>query len=241
MVTAFDSDVPGNRLLAALPPEAYQRLVPHLETVILSPQQTLYEAGEAIDYVYFPHHCVISIINLMEDGSTIEVGLVGREGMIGIPVLLGSPQGMLHRALVQIADNAVRIRASVLQAEFNRGGALQRLVLRYVQAWLIQVSQSVACNRFHTIEERLARQLLLIQDALQADEFSLTQEFLAQMLGTRRSGITVAAGTLSQAGMIHYTRGKIQVIDREGLEATSCECYSVIRDEFARLLQDIQP
>jgi CRP-like cAMP-binding protein len=235
MSVPIDSSARQNRLLAALSDEAYQRLVPHLELVSLLPQQILYQAGEPITHVYFPHRSVISLINLMEDGSTIEVGLVGREGMVGLPVILGDAN-YLHQAFVQIGDRAMRIRAEVLKAEFNRGGALQTLLLRYVQALLTQVSQSAACNRFHTIEERLARQLLLIQDALQSQEFLLTQESLAQMLGARRSGVTVAAGTLSQAGMIRYARGRIFVLDREGLEATACECYRVIRDEFDRLL-----
>lgn len=237
MTVGVDSGEPQNRLLAALPSQDYQRLRPHLELVSFAPQQVLYEAGEPIDYVYFPHRSAISLINIMEDGSTIEVGLVGREGMVGIPAILDE-SSKVHRAYVQIADSAMRIRAEVLRAEFNRGGALQSLLLRYVQALLTQVSQSAACNRFHTIEERLSRQLLMVQDALESSEFPLTQEALAQMLGARRSGVTVAAGALNQAGMIWYSRGKITILHREGLEATSCECYRVIRDEFMRLLGD---
>lgn len=237
MSVCLDSGAPQNRLLAALPSDVYQRLQPYLEPVSLSAQQVLYDVDEPISHVYFPHRAVVSLINLMEDGSTIEVGLVGREGMVGVSSILGGTN-RAHRAFVQIPDSAMRLRAEVLKAEFDQGGPLQVLLLRYIQALLTQVSQSAACNRFHTIEERLARQLLLIQDALQCNEFPLTQEFIAQMLGARRSGVTVAAGALNQAGMIRYTRGKITVLNREGLEATSCECYRLIQDEFARLLND---
>lgn len=229
-----ETGTPINQLLAALPAEDYQRLLPHLDLVTLTSQQVLYELGEPIFQVYFPNRSIISLINTMEDGATIEVGLVGREGMVGIPAILNDAVS-IHRAFVKIPDTALRIRADVLRAEFNRGGALQTLLLRYTQLLLVQLSQSAACNRFHTIEERLARQLLLIQDSLQANEFPLTQEFLAQILGTRRSGVTVAAGALNQAGMIRYTRGRITILNREGLEATACECYQVIQEEFKRL------
>jgi CRP-like cAMP-binding protein len=229
-----ESGIPDNQLLAALSIEDYQRLAPHLELVTLRPQQVLYEVGEPILNVYFPNRSIISLINTMEDGATIEVGLVGREGMVGIPVILDDDVS-IHRAFVKIPDTALRVRADILKAEFNQGGTLQRLLLRYTQLLLVQLSQAAACNRFHTIEERLARQLLLIQDSLQTSEFPLTQEFLAQILGTRRSGVTVAAGAFNQAGMIRYSRGRITILNREGLEATSCECYQVIRKEFKRL------
>lgn len=225
---------PDNQILAALSAADYQRLAPHLELVTLTSQQVLYDVGEPILNVYFPNRSIISLINTMEDGATIEVGLVGREGMVGIPAVLDNAVS-IHRAFVKIPDTALRVRADVLRAEFNQGGTLQRLLLRYTQLLLVQLSQSAACNRFHTIEERLARQLLLIQDSLQVNEFLLTQEFLAQILGSRRSGVTVAAGTLNQAGMICYTRGRITILNREGLESVSCECYQVIREEFKRL------
>ncbi len=224
-----------NRLLAALPAQEYQRLVPHLEGVSFSIKQPIYEAGEPIEYVYFPSQGLISIVTAMEDGSVIEVGLVGKEGMVGIPVFLGGISTCSY-AFVQVEGSAMRMKASRLKAEFNRSGQLQNLLLRYTQALFTQVSQSVACNRFHTVEERLARWLLIVRDNLDSDTFLLTQEFISQMLGTRRAGVTVAAGILSHAGIIRYSRGKITILKPEELEATSCECYRVIKNEFGRLL-----
>lgn len=226
---------PENRLLAALPAEEYQRLVPHLELVSLPLGQVLYEPGESIRDVYFPHQALISLVSIMQDGSTTEIGLVSSDGMVGIPVFLGG-KTTTSQAIVQVESSAMRMKADLLKTEFDRGGALQRLLLLYTQALLTQVSQVAACNRQHTVEERLARWLLTVRDNIQSDELSLTQEFIAQMLGVRRSGITLAAGTLQQAGMIRYTRGRITVLNRENLEATSCECYRLIRDESSRLL-----
>ena len=161
--------------------------------------------------------------------------MVGNEGMVGLPVIWGG-NTTTTSAFVQVADGGMRMKSLWLLAEFNRGGALQRLLLRYMQALHTQVSQTAACNRLHSVEARLARWLLMVSDRMQSDQFELTQEFIAQMLGTRREGVTVAAGTLSQAGMIRYTRGKITILERENLKLTSCECYGVIKDEFARLL-----
>jgi len=225
---------PGNRLLAALPAEDYQRLQPHLEFVTLPLRQSIYEAGDPITTVYFPRSAMVSLVATLEDGSTMEAGLVGQEGMTGIAALLGGTT-KAHRAFVQVAGDGWRLKVSVLQEEFDRGGALQKLLLRYVQALLTQVAQTGVCNRFHTTEERLARWLLLVADAVQSEEFPLTQEFIAQMIGVRRSGVTVAAGMLSHAELIRYTRGHINIVDRKGLEEFSCECYSVVRDEFAWL------
>lgn len=224
-----------NRLLAALPAEEYQRLVPHLERVELSVNQVIYEPFEPIRHVYFPHQALVSLISTMSDGSTVEVGVVSNEGMVGIPVFLGG-NTTTTRAFVQVPDSSTRMEATRLLAEFNRGGPLQSLLLRYTQALHTQVSQTAACNRLHTVESRLARWLLMVSDRMQSDQFPLTQEFIAQMLGCRRSGVTEAAGTLSQAGMIRYTRGRITILNREAMDAASCECYGVIKDEFARLL-----
>lgn len=226
---------PENRLLVALPEEDYQRLVPYLKLVTLSLHQVIYEAGEASEYFYFPHRSVISLVSTMEDGSTIEVGLVGREGMAGLPTLLGGLSGT-HRAFVQVAGDAMQISAAVIKREFDRGGALQALLLRYVQASFSQTAQTAACTRFHTIEKRLARWLLSVSDCVDSEDFALTQEFIADMLGTRRSGVTVAASTLQDAGIIRYSRGKISIVDRPALETASCECYRVIKAEFNRLL-----
>lgn len=224
-----------NRLLAALPASEYQRLIPHVEFVSLSLKQIIYEPGEPITHIYFPHQAIVSLVSTMSDGSTVEVGLVGSAGMVGIPVFLGGNTTTTD-AFVQVPGSGMRMEAKWLLAEFNRGGPLQSLLLRYTQALHTQVSQTAACNRLHTVEERLARWLLQVSDSVQSDQFQLTQEFISQMLGTRRSGVTVAASTLQQAGMIRYARGKITVLNREVLQATACECYEVVKDEEARLL-----
>lgn len=235
MPVSKDSGRSENQLLAALPAQEYERLVPHLEKVALNNHQVLYEPFEPIDFVYFPVQGVVSLLYTMEDGSTVEVGIVGAEGMVGIPVILGGMK-TTNQALVQVPGSAMRLKASVLKSEFERAGVLQTLLLRYAQALLSLASQSAACNRLHTLEERLARWLLLVQNRLQSDELPLTQEYISQMLGTRRSGVTVAAGTLQEAGIISYKRGKITILNQENLEATACECYRVITREFGRLL-----
>ncbi|MBN3959495.1 Crp/Fnr family transcriptional regulator [Nostoc sp. NMS8] len=224
-----------NRLLAALPTSDYERLIPHLKLVSLPTRQVIYEPGEPITHVYFPQHAVVSIVTIMEDGSTVEVGIVSNEGMVGIPIILGG-NTTTTKAFVQVAGAGMQMDADVFRTEFNRGGAIQKLLLRYVRAIYTELTQSCTCNRLHTLEERLARWLLTVSDRLESEKFLLTQEFIAQMLGVRRSGVTVAASTLSRAGMIHYQRGQINILNRENLEATSCECYRVIQKEFARLL-----
>lgn len=224
-------DPSGNRLLAALPTADYQRLQPHLELVTLPLRQPIYNEGERITNVYFPRRAIISLVTTLEDGSMMEAGLVGHEGMAGIPLLLGG-MTKVHRSFVQMAGEAWRLKATVLQAEFDRGGALQKLLLRYLQSLFTQIAQTGVCNRFHTTEERLARWLLLVADCISSDEFPLTQEFISQMIGVRRAGVTVAAGALSQAGLIRYTRGHISIVDREGLENFSCECYGMVQEEF---------
>lgn len=221
-----------NRLLAALPPEIYDRLVAHAERVTLSPQQILHRMGEVIAHVYFQQGALVSLLKILEDGSTIEVGLIGSDSVVGISALWGGNSP--HQALVQIPGHALRLKTEVLRAEFERSKALQSLLLQHLQSLLVQVSQLSACHHFHHVEARLARQLLLIQDALQVHEFALTQEALAQMLGIRRASVSIAARQLSQLGWIRYGRGHIQIIDRKGLESVSCECYSIIRSEFSR-------
>ncbi|OYD95418.1 Crp/Fnr family transcriptional regulator [Nostoc sp. 'Peltigera membranacea cyanobiont' 210A] len=226
---------PANKLLAALPASDYERLVPHLKLVSLPVKQILYKAAEPITQVYFPDKSMVSIVTTMEDGSTAEVRIVSHEGMVGIPIILGD-NTTTTTAFVQIAGAGMQMDADVLKAECNRGGAIQTLLLRYVQAVYSELAQGTACNRLHILEERLARWLLTVSDRLESEDFLLTQEFIAQMLGVRRSGVTVAASTLSRAGMISYQRGHISILNRENLEATSCECYQVIQKEFARLL-----
>ena len=226
---------PTNQILAALPEKEYQRLAPHLELVFLPLSEVLLEPNEPVKEVYFPQQAMISLVSIMMDGSTTEIGLVGNEGMIGLSAILGG-NSTTSRSIVQISGTAVRLPAEILKQEFNRGEKLQKLLLLYTQALLTQVSQSAACNRQHTIEERLARWLLSVHDCVLQDELPLTQEFIANMLGIRRSGVTVAAGILQQAGMISYSRGKIKILNQEDLEATACECYRLVQSEFIRLL-----
>lgn len=224
-----------NQLLGALPDEEYQRLIPYLELVSLKRDQVMYELEEFIEYVYFPTQALVSLIAIMENGAVVEVGVIGTEGMVGLPVCWGG-NTTTNQAIVQVPGNALRLKAEYLKNEFDRGGKLQYFLLRYMQALFTHTSHSVACNRLHTIEQRLARWLLTVQDRVKSDELPLTQEFLSYMLGTRRSGVTEAASSLSQVGIIRYSRGKIQILDRNALEATSCECYQVVKKEFARLL-----
>lgn len=224
-----------NKILAALSPAEYQRLVPHLEQVTLSVKQVLYEASEPITHVYFPNQAIASLVCIQEDGSTVEAGMVSNDGMVGLPVIWGG-NSTTTTAFIQVAGNGMRMKAELLKAEFKLGGELQSLLLRYTQALFTQVTQTAACNRLHTIEERLARWLLLISDHIPSNSFALTQEFLGQMLGCRRAGVTVAAGTLSRAGIINYKRGNITILNRSDLEDASCECYSIIKNEYERLL-----
>jgi len=224
-----------NKILAALPTAEYQRLVPHLEQVTLPIRQVLYEASEPITHVYFPNQGIVSLICNQEDGSTIEAGLVSNDGMVGLPVIWGG-NSTTTTALTQVAGDGMKMKAELLKAEFKRGGELQSLLLRYTQALFTQVTQTAACNRLHTIEERLARWLLLVSDHMPSNSFGLTQEFLGDMLGCRRAGVTVAAGTLSRAGIISYKRGNITILNKSDLEDTSCECYFVIKNEYERLL-----
>jgi CRP-like cAMP-binding protein len=216
-----------NRILADLPESDYRRISPHLEPVDLPSGKILYNIDQPIDYVYFPSGAMISLVTLMEDGKIVEVGLVGRDGMSGIAALMGQKTSA-DRAIVQIPDGGVRARVEVIKEEFNRGGSLQSGLLRYAYALMRQVSQTAACNATHTAEERLSRWLLMCQDRVLSDELNLTQEFIAEMLATRRATVNVAATNLQSAGLIRYNRGRIQITDREGLIAFSCECYEAL-------------
>ncbi len=224
-----------NRLLGTLSDAEYQRLVPHLEHVSLPLKQVLHKAGESIEYVYFPQGTMVSLISTLEEGSMVEVGLVGNEGVVGIPAALGDNIATTT-AMVQLAGSSLRMEASLLKTEFGRGGSLQSLLLRYTQALYALASQNAACNRLHQLEERLARWLLLVCDRVESNELPLTHEFISKMLGVRRAGVTEAANSLQQAGVIRYTRGRITILNREELEAASCSCYGIIKGEFARLL-----
>jgi CRP-like cAMP-binding protein len=219
-----------NRLLAALPKKEYQRLLPELETVPLAFGDILYEPGDTIGHVFFPDNGIISLLSKVESRKVLEVGIVGNEGVAGLPVVLGV-RVSLNRGLVQSAGTATRMKAAALRREFNRDGALQRLLHRYLHSLLTQISQSAVCNRFHTADARLARWLLMTHDRVESDEFRLTQEFLSNMLGVRREAVSKAAGALQKRGFVNYSRGHITVLNRAGLEATACQCYRVIRDE----------
>ncbi len=228
--------IPGeNRLLAALPKGDHARLVPELEQVSLGVKDVLYEADAPITHVYFPLNGVMSLVIEMKDGRTVEVGTVGNEGMVGTPVFLGAEESPT-RAFSQVPGDALRMRVGAFKAEVSNGGPLQDLVRRYTQAMVNQISQSVACNHLHSVEQRMCRWLLMTHDRVGGGEFPLTQEFLAQMLGVRRPSVSVVAGILQKAGLIQYHRGRMAILDRPGLEAASCECYEVVRKEFDRLL-----
>ena len=223
-------------LLSTLPQDCYGRLRPNLEPVALSLAEVIYESHERPDYVYFPTTAVISVFYTMQDGWTAEIGLVGNDGVVGIALFLGGDTGP-RRAVVQIAGQAYRMGAAALQEEFARGGPFQKMLLRYTGALITQISQTAVCNRLHSVEHRLCRWLLLMQDRTNADELPLTQEVLSSMLGDRRESITIAAGRLQNAGVIHYVRGHIKVLDRKGLEAHACECYRTVRTELDRLFR----
>lgn len=229
----------GNGLLAALPTESYERLVPDLAAVTLKLRDLVYEVSQPIEHIYFPTRCVISLVNVMADGEEIESATVGREGCVGLPVFLGSDQAPF-RAFCQIPGEALRMPASRLREEAARDASLRRVLNHYTLATLTQVGQSAACNRIHSIDARCARWLLLCHDRMGADEFLLTHEFLGEMLGVRRASVTEAAGRLQEAGLIRYRRGRITVVDRPGLEGAACECYRIIRDEYDRLLGPLE-
>src|SRR5882762_6454409 len=218
-----------NRILAALPAKEYARLLPHLTPVTLPLGEVLYKTEDRIQYVYFPNSGVVSFVAHMKEGASIEVGLAGCEGMVGIPILFGDDISQ-NEAVVQIADGAMRMKASVLTEELKRdGGELEPLLKRFALALMKQVSQTAACNRNHHVAERLARWLLTCHDRVNGDELKLTQEFIAEMLGTRRSGVSEAAMMLQSSGLIRYSRGHITILDRKGLEEFSCECYATVK------------
>lgn len=222
----------GNGLLSALPRAEYERLSPHLELVRLAPGKILYNAGDAVRHAYFPKGGMICLLSTTEDGRTIEVGTIGNEGMAGIPIVLRSGAAP-YQVMVQLAGNALRISGNALREEFNRGGKLQDLLLRYTHALLIQVAQSASCNSFHTVKERLCRWLLVSHDRVQTDTIHLTQEFLSHMLGVQRTSVTQIASALQKEGLIRHSRGRITILDRRGLEVASCECYRRVREEIS--------
>ena len=220
----------ANRLLAALPHKEYQRLLPQLEPVPLVFGDVLYEPGDIIRHVYFPDTGIISLLSQVGSQKLLEVGVVGNEGVAGVPVVLGVRES-LNKGLVQSEGTAMRMKVAVLQREFKQDGALQKLLHRYLHSLLTQISQSAVCNRFHMADARLARWLLMTHDRVGADEFRLTQEFLSNMLGVRREAVSKAASALQKRGFFNYSRGHITMLDRKGLEEFACQCYRVIKDE----------
>ncbi len=226
-----------NRLLAALPTAEFERLAPHLEPVELLLGDVLYESGARLSHVYFPTTAIVSLHYVMENGASCEIAGVGNEGVLGISLFMGG-NTTPSRAVVQTGGQGYRLKAALMLQEFSRGALMQQLLLRYTQALITQMSQTAACNRHHSLVQQLCRWLLLTLDRMPTNELIMTQELVASMLGVRREGVTEAAGKLQQAGVIRYRRGHITVIDRAGLEVQVCECYDVVKTEFARLLPD---
>jgi CRP-like cAMP-binding protein len=224
-----------NHLLNALPDADYARLELQLELIPMRLGDVLYEPGAKLRHVYFPTSSIVSLLYVMEDGASAEIAIVGNEGILGISLFMGG-ETTPSRAVVQSAGHGYRLRAQLLKDEFGRFGLMMRLLLRYTQALITQMSQTAVCNRHHSIDQQLCRWLLLSLDRLSSNELSMTQELIANMLGVRREGVTEAAGKLQDAGLIRYRRGKITVLDRPGLEARCCECYQVVKAEFDRLL-----
>jgi CRP-like cAMP-binding protein len=228
----------GNRLLASLPYEERARLLPFLEPVVLPYGAVIFETDEPIRQVCFPESGIVSIVAPSESGASVEVAMIGAEGVAGIPVLLGDGIPRNSRAVVQIDAAGLLIRADALRREFDRGGRLQALLLGYAQSYLTQVTQSILCQCFHHIGERLARWLLECQFRTNSNQLRLTQEYIAQMIGVRRAGVSGAISQLRENGLIEHTRGIVSITDQAGLEATACECFQVIRDELTRLFDD---
>lgn len=227
-----------NFILAALRGSDLDRLLPHLEPISLKLGDVIYGPNQHISYAYFPTTCIISLQYIMATGACAEAAEVGNEGMLGLPILLGG-NATPNTAIVQTAGQAYRLEQNILKSEFNAAGALQRILLRYTQAMMTQMFQTAACNRHHSVEQQLCRWLLLTVDRIPSGELLMTQELVANMLGVRRESITEAAGSLQNAGCIRYRRGHISVLDRQKLERNVCECYSVVKEEFIRLMSSV--
>jgi CRP-like cAMP-binding protein len=229
------ADPRRNQLLAALPEAEWQRWLPQLEWTNLALGQVMYESGRPLSHVYFPTTAIVSLLYVMEDGASAEIAVVGNEGLVGISLFMGG-ESTPSRAVVQSAGEGFRLKAQEMKEEFNRAGPVMHLLLRYTQALITQMAQTAVCNRHHTLDQQLCRWLLLSLDRLEGTELLMTQELIANMLGVRREGVTEAALKLQKLGLISYARGHIHVLDRVGLEARTCECYEVVRKEYARLL-----
>jgi CRP-like cAMP-binding protein len=226
----------GNYILGALPSKEFDRLTPKLKPVKLELNETLYRPEERVEHVYFLTSGIVSLLTVLEDGTSIEIALLGSDGMVGVSAMMGVPQTTTE-ALVQHAGEAFKMPVSDLLAEFNKGGVLRDFLLRYTYSLFAMISQNAACNQLHTVEKRLARWLLLTHDRVDGDQFVFTQDFMSRMLGVRRAGVSVAANTLRQRGLINYSRGKITILDRASLEDAACECYRAVKaatDGFLR-------
>ena len=225
--------------MSVLTEAEWSRLTPNLATVDLPLGHVIYESGDRLDHALFPTTAIVSLLYVMESGSSAEIAIVGNEGVVGIALFMGG-ETMPSRAIVQSAGAGYMLKREAMRAEFNRGGPMQRLLLRYTQALITQMAQTAVCNRHHSIDQQLCRWLLLSLDRLPSNQLRMTQELIANMLGVRRAGVTAAALKLQEAGLIRYHHGSIDVLDRPGLEARACECYAVVKQEFDRLLPNLQ-
>jgi CRP-like cAMP-binding protein len=223
-----------NRLLASLPDEEFERLRPHLVPIVLGYKCPLYEANAPIDFVHFLETGVASLVNTMMNGDAAEVGSIGNEGFVGVPILFGDKEAATS-VYMQVGGAGLKMKANLFRAELQRSISMQKVMLHYAHAFFNQIAQTAACNTLHLLEQRCCRWLLMTQDRMQSRDFPLTQEFLAMMLGVRRAGVTDAANALKRAGLIDYTRGRVSILDRAGMEKRTCECYGVTKREFDRL------
>ena len=232
------ADLRKNRLLAVLPHDVLDRWLPHLEWVDMPMGMVLYESGEALSHVYFPTDAIVALMYVTDSGASAEIAVVGNEGMVGISLFMGGGTTP-SRGVVQSAGHGVRLKGTLMKDEFDRGGAVMHLLLRYTQALITQMAQTAVCNRHHTVDKQLCRWLLLSLDRVMGPELVMTQELIADMLGVRREGVTEAARSLQNAGLISYRRGHITVLNRAGLEVRTCECYKVVKTEYDRLLPEL--
>ena len=232
------ADPKRNHLLAALPAAEWKRWEPQLEAIDLPLGEVLYESGATLRHVYFPTTAIVSLLYVMENGASAEIAVVGNEGIVGVSLFMGG-ESTPSRAVVQSAGKGYRLKAQLMKNEFNRAGPVLHLLLRYTQALITQMAQTAVCNRHHSLDQQLCRWLLLSLDRLHSKELVMTQELIANMLGVRREGVTASAMKLQESGLIRYSRGRIRVLDRSGLEQRTCECYAVVKKEYDRLLPDI--
>lgn len=228
-----------NQILTSLSADVRDRLAPHFKPVTLAQGEFMYRPGETLTQLYFPINCLISVTITMQDGSTAEVGMVGYRDVLGIHAFLSNQETIQTECVIQVAGDAVKIDAQVVRQEFNRNGELRDVLLRYAQAFVAQISQTAACNSLHTLEQRLPRWLLEVQSRIGSDELLLTQEFIATMLGVRRAGVTQMAQRLQERKLIRYHRGRVQIVNQSGLEASACECFKTVKAQYDRLLRDL--